>query len=439
MRIAAEECARHPFRTFLVSQGMLWAVALVVIPAAVIGGSRRQALERASELGTDLLQIEPSPGEGGAAAPREEDLLLLQQIIGPEGRLAALRVEPLDLGPGEEPAWWIGAGDRHLSLSRRSLAEGSWPGVAEREDGSLEVALESSLAAAILPESSFPDGVLGARLRLWQSVGPRAPARLEILANGAEPQPRAPARRDLVVVGIVAQSASAGVDRFGLEEDRTFTALIHELMETLGVSPRPVPFLDSGRGVFVDRSHVEGEHLDWIFLRADPARIGEIELAVEECLVSHGRTPLIYSNAAWSILSRPELDGYMALHDIFFWLSTGVGLAVVGNLLLLAGSRRRREIALRLAEGARRSDIFSQFIAEGVILAAVGIVLGVFTGMGIAWLRVKIDPNILLTIDWPWRTIAGGASILLVGALAASAVPAWRASRHAPVDLLRRA
>ena len=148
--------------------------------------------------------------------------------------------------------------------------------------------------------------------------------------------------------------------------------------------------------------------------------------------------PLLYGNAAWSILSKPELDGYLALHDIFFWLSTGIGLAVLANLLLLSGTNRRREIALRQAEGARRRDIFLQFLAEGLILAIVGIVIGVLAGMGIAWLRVALDPNVILDHDWPWRTIAEGSAILLGGALIASVVPAWRASRHAPVELLRR-
>ena len=125
------------------------------------------------------------------------------------------------------------------------------------------------------------------------------------------------------------------------------------------------------------------------------------------------------------------------LHKIFFWLATGVGLVMLANLLLLAATRRRREIALRQAEGARRSDIFCQFLAEGVVLALVGIVLGVLVGMALAKLRVAIDPNTLLATEWPWRTIAEGTAILVLGALIAAAGPAWRASRHAPAQLIR--
>ena len=111
---------------------------------------------------------------------------------------------------------------------------------------------------------------------------------------------------------------------------------------------------------------------------------------------------------------------------------------MLANLLLLAAARRRKEIALRQAEGARRPDIFAQFVWEGLVLAAVGITLGVLLGMLLAKIRVALDPNTLLSTEWPWLSIAKGAAILLVGSLLASVWPAWSASRHAPVELIRR-
>jgi len=442
-RIAAEECRRHPWRTLLVSQGMVWAIALIVIPAAVVGGSRRQALERAGELGTDLIQIEPSPGLGERAAPREEDLHGLRAVGGPTARLSALRAEPIAAPDGGAEAWWLGVDPEFPEVAGRRLLSGRWPAAAASEQGVLEVALEAPLAAALSSLAASaesrgePAAALGLRLRRIDPVGRPGPARLELLSPGEPTEPPAPARRDLVVVGVVA-GAAGEVDRFGLAEGRRFTEAVRELMAALGISPRRVAFLESGRGVLVDRSQVRGERLDWIFLRSDPTAIDATERAATELLVSRGRAPVLYTNAAWSILSKPELEGYLALHDIFFWLSTGIGLAILANLLLLAGSQRRREIALRRAEGALRRDIFGQFLAEGAILAATGIVAGVLAGMGIAWVRTRLDPSVLLAPEWPWRTIAEGAAILLGGALLASVLPAWRASRHAPVELLRR-
>jgi hypothetical protein len=457
-RIAAGECRRHPWRTLLVAQGMIWAIALIVIPAAVIGGSRRQALERAEELGTDLIQIEPSSGLGERAAPREEDLDALRAALGAGVRLSALRAEPLEAPVEGGEAWWLGIDSGFAPTAGRTLAAGRWPASAPGADGVIEAALEAPLAAALVrlaagepvptadgesPRAGAgenpvdPAAALGLRLRRHDPVGRPGPARLELLAPGDRTEPPAPARRDLVVVGVVCEASSA-FDRFGLGEGRRFTEAVRELMAALGISPRRVPFLESGRGVLVDRAQVAGARLDWIFLRADPTGIDATERAVSELLVSRGRAPLLYTNAAWSILSKPELDGYLALHDIFFWLSTGIGLAVLANLLLLAGTQRRREIALRRAEGARRRDIFGQFLAEGAILAALGIVAGILVGMGIAGVRTRLDPSVLVEPDWPWRTIAEGAAILFGGALLACVLPAWRASRHDPVELLRR-
>ena len=344
-----------------------------------------------------------------------------------------MRTRPLLVAgdPTGRTAWWIGADADHLPARGVVLSAGRWPGAQRASSGLIEVAVEDTFAEALLPGDP-----LGSRLRIRLPVGRGAgAAQLDVLP-GDTPPTTAPAHRELIVVGVISKSPT-GADRFGMEEGKAFTDVIRELMQTLGIAARPVPYLESGLGIFVDRSFIEGDHLDWIFLRGDPGRIGETEAAVEELLVERGRSPLIYSNAAWAILSEPELDGYLVLHDIFFWLATGIGLVMLANLLLLAATRRQREIALRQAEGARRSDIFFQFLGEGVVLAAVGIVLGILVGMGLAKLRVAIDPNTMLATEWPWSTIAEGAAILAVGALVAAAGPALLASRHAPAQLIR--
>ena len=115
LSIAIEECWRHPWRTLLVSQGILWAVTMIVLPAAVIDGSRRQALERAEELGTDLLQVEPAPGVGPSAAPREEDLPAIEDLLPPEGLVSAIRAQAVSIADDAEKrtSWWVGVDDQH--------------------------------------------------------------------------------------------------------------------------------------------------------------------------------------------------------------------------------------------------------------------------------------------------------------------------------------
>ena len=448
LTIAVGECLRHPFRTLLVSQGILWAVALVVVPAAVIEGSRQRAVERAAELGTDLLQIEPDPSRGLEGAPRESDLATLRTLLPPDGALSAVRARPLtwvEDADTESAVWWVGTDAEHRAARGVELAVGRWfgePGSSAIEipPGAIEAVVEPDFAAAALPADP-----LGSRLRItWPAPDATTSPRLTVLAGSAAPEETILAEgeggrvAELVVVGVLAPERSA-IDRFGIEEGSGFATIIRQLMRTLGIAARPVPYLESGRGILVDRTELPGDTLDWIFLRGDAATISTTEERAEQLLIEAGRAPLIYSNAAWAILSQPELDGYFVIHDILFWVATGVGLVMLANLLLLAATHRRREIALRQAEGARRRVIFLQFLGESLVLAAIGIVLGVLVGMAIAKVRVAIDPNTLLTITWPWAAIVRGSLILLAGALVAAVGPAWRASRHHPVELIRRA
>lgn len=96
---------------------------------------------------------------------------------------------------------------------------------------------------------------------------------------------------------------------------------------------------------------------------------------------------------------------------------------------------RRREFAVRLAIGARRSSVMSLVIREGARLALIGIVVGVAGALALSrairGLLFEIAPTDPLTL-------VGAPLLLAVTALAACAIPAWRATRIDPNASLRR-
>jgi macrolide transport system ATP-binding/permease protein len=113
-----------------------------------------------------------------------------------------------------------------------------------------------------------------------------------------------------------------------------------------------------------------------------------------------------------------------------------LGLACFGlyGVLSYAVSRRTSEIGVRMALGARPSNVLWAILKEALVLIALGLAVGVpvviFASRSIAALLYGIEPNDPLTL---LSTMA----LLISVAVFAAAWPAWRASRVNPVTALR--
>ena len=95
---------------------------------------------------------------------------------------------------------------------------------------------------------------------------------------------------------------------------------------------------------------------------------------------------------------------------------------------------RRREIGIRTALGARTSDVVRMVVIEGLKPAVLGIVLGAAGALLTARLLEKLVFGVKATDP---VTLAVVAMTLLAVSIAASLIPAWRASKLDPVTVLR--
>jgi putative ABC transport system permease protein len=115
-------------------------------------------------------------------------------------------------------------------------------------------------------------------------------------------------------------------------------------------------------------------------------------------------------------------------------ISLIVGGIGIMNILLVSVTERTREIGLRMAVGAKRAHILLQFLIEAVIMTAIGGLVGVATGIGIARLFTAM-------IGWPTiintdAVIAAFLFSLAVG-LFFGLYPANKASKLNPIEALR--
>jgi putative ABC transport system permease protein len=116
-------------------------------------------------------------------------------------------------------------------------------------------------------------------------------------------------------------------------------------------------------------------------------------------------------------------------------LSLVVGGIVIMNIMLMVVSERTREIGLRKALGARRSDIMAQMLTESVVLSIFGGVIGTISGAGIAMTIARFTP-IPASVEL-WSVGLGIGITALVG-LFFGLYPAMRAARLDPIEALRR-
>lgn len=115
-------------------------------------------------------------------------------------------------------------------------------------------------------------------------------------------------------------------------------------------------------------------------------------------------------------------------------LSLIVGGIVLMNILLISVSERVKEIGLRRALGATRSDIFMQFLAESLAITLLGMLFGCLVGWG-ASLLIGMFAKAPVIISWEPFALAVVFS-LMVG-LFFGIQPARRAARLKPVEALQ--
>jgi putative ABC transport system permease protein len=116
----------------------------------------------------------------------------------------------------------------------------------------------------------------------------------------------------------------------------------------------------------------------------------------------------------------------------------GISLLVGGigimNIMLVSVTERTREIGIRKAVGAKRSDILLQFLIEAMVLSMLGGFVGIMLGYG---------ASILLSGVLELQTVVTVSAILLATSFSAAVglffgiYPATRAARLNPIDALR--
>ena len=151
-------------------------------------------------------------------------------------------------------------------------------------------------------------------------------------------------------------------------------------------------------------------------------------------LARHGIEDFQLRNTASLLESIEETQqAFSVLLGSVAAISLVVGGIGVMNIMLVSVTERTREIGVRMATGARRSDIMMQFNTEALVVGALGGMIGVLIGLGVS-LGLGATGVTSISIS-PTPAILAFSSALAIGLLFGF-MPARQASRLDPVVAL---
>ena len=184
---------------------------------------------------------------------------------------------------------------------------------------------------------------------------------------------------------------------------------------------------------------VKQNYISSIIVRtADGFSPAVAEASIASLLKSrHGRKDFFMMSSDTIMKSINQATGtFTLLISAIAVISLVVGGIGVMNIMLVSVTERTREIGIRMAVGARRSDIMTQFLIESVTVCLIGGMLGVVFSMVTGYVLSIFVPNIPLSFSLASIVIAVLTSSI-IGVLFGY-MPARSAARLNPIDALAR-
>ncbi len=130
-----------------------------------------------------------------------------------------------------------------------------------------------------------------------------------------------------------------------------------------------------------------------------------------------------------------SLTGKIRYGAMIIGVITLLGAAIgLMNIMLVSVTERTREIGVRKAIGARRKTIRNQFLAEAIVIAQMGGILGIIAGIFMGNIVSMLTGTAFLI---PWLWIVVGVVLCFIVALLSGIIPANKAAKLDPIESLR--
>jgi len=399
LRIAARGIAVNRLRSALTVLGITIGVAAVIVLVAVGRGSAVNVQKRIESLGTNVLTIFSGGGFGGGRSRigtrSSFQALTLKDVKALQNKQVApdvLSVSPVVNasvtatfnGATYQPSSFFGSTPSIFAARDYSVASGALFTSADEQARNHVVVLGQTVVANLF--------------------GSQSPLGQTILLNGSS----------FRVVGVLAAKGSNGIQ----DQDDVAIAPLTAVQDTI-----------SGGN---DVSQIVVQATGSKTVNAAASEISTV-LSSTHPASADGSSPFRVLNQA-SLLQTTNSTNhtFTVLLGAVAAISLLVGGIGVMNIMLVSVTERTREIGIRKAIGARRSDIVGQFLGEAVLLSMIGGLAGVLVGIvGSRFTIVGVHPVVEL-----YSVVLAFGVAVCVG-LFFGIYPANRAAALRPIDALR--
>jgi putative ABC transport system permease protein len=400
-RTAFGALRRNRLRTLLTTLSISIGIAAVICVVALGAGSTAQVTQQIDNLGEDFLWIEPGSfnaggvrsGWGGRRSLRVEDAFAIEATA-PDVEACSPITEGREQLVAATQNWntrYQGVAPSFFHIRRWTVQAGALFNEVDVEQANKVVVLGQVVAERLFGEEVGQTDPIGQTIRLG-----RAP---------------------FIVVAVL---QSKGASRAYVDRDDGVFVPYTTAMQSLNRRT----WIDDIMCSVPDHDNMDrAEFMTSQVLRVNHGMIDE----AEDDFAIRKPTESLEMRAA---TMRTMTMMLMAIASV----SLVVGGVGIMNIMLVSVTERTREIGLRLAVGAKMSDIRLQFLVEAAVLGVLGGAVGVAGG----WLGSQF-----LQRQWGWPVLVSSEAAFVAVACAAGAAlvfgyyPAHQASALDPIDALR--
>lgn len=397
-KIAFKALSNNKFRTFLTMLGIIIGVVSVITMLAIGQGSKRSIEQQISEMGSNMIMINPGGDRQGGVRmdPSAMQTLKLEDyeaIVSRATKIAAISPSVSKSGQfingnNNTPSQMQGVGLGYLTIRQLQVESGDMFSEQDIASSAKVCIIGKTVVDNLFPDGSDPVG----KVVRFNSIPFR-------------------------IVGVL---KSKGYNSMGQDQDNVVLAPYTTVMKRI----LAVTYLQQ----IVCSAVTEDETQN---------AIKEItEILRENHKLRDG------DDDNFTIRSQQELSSMMSstseMMTVLLACIAGISLVVGGigimNIMYVSVTERTREIGLRMSVGARSKDILSQFLIEAIIISITGGIIGVLLGV-IATLLVNIIASWPVYIQ-PWSVLLSFGVCTITGVFFGW-YPARKASSLNPIDAIR--